>query len=76
MDMINVEAVNDDTDFSFSVKKSWPFKSMEIGEKVIIPAKDAKAAKKYIHPFAHRAGKKFTTQTNPINGNYHVRRDK
>lgn len=41
----------------------WPFKDMQIGDKVVINAQLAKRAQTAVHVYASRTGKRFTTES-------------
>lgn len=41
---------------------AWPFKNMQIGDRVVIDPKLAKRAQTAVHVYASRVGKRFTTE--------------
>ena len=56
------------------VRVSWPFKDMQIGDRVSIEPKMVKKAQTAVHVYAARVGKRFTTQTSAKDGSLLVLR--
>lgn len=56
------------------VRVSWPFKDMQVGDRVSIEPKLVKKAQTAVHVYAARVGKRFTTQTSAKDGSLLVLR--
>ena len=56
------------------IRVSWPFKDMQVGDRVSIEPKLVKKAQTAVHVYAARVGKRFTTQTSAKDGSLLVLR--